>query len=281
MSDEKEKSKLRITRPAIGFLAAAPYIIIHLVYFSLVNYGGSHDEITILIFFILIPSVFIGWVILLNFEIRKRRIFYSKLFRVPFFSICGLFFLIVSFQAEAWITPVVLRVPEWCRVMQKIEWSTIKPNEKRGGNHSYILMLVGDGNKVDHTFTSAYLNWTGNEPAGIATIRFDQLIISHQSGANFKPLQASLDTIRKRVLNSGLSRNRVEEISNEIWTVFHQVRGKETVTLADGKVDAVWTAPIGNEAIIFGGIIWMLTLFGVFQSIALLTLPINTIDHAE
>ena len=274
----QRQENARAPRPALALLAAAPYLVLQLIFLS--DIQGWSEALAYGLFLIVFPAVFVGWAILLGVEIVKRRRLPAGRCRTPAFALCGLCFLLSFFHVGVWLRPLVLSVPRWCHVMQKIEWSTDKPHEKYGGNHSYILMLVGRGNEKDHSFTSAYLNWTCDEPAGIPSLRFDDLTMSHETGANYSPIQLSLQTLRERMNHSGLPSRRVDDISSEIWTVTQQARSNQPVVLSDGKVDPVWTDTFGAEDTVLGGVVWALLLITTFQLMAALTLPKKEDDEA-
>lgn len=279
MTERQDNRTALAPRPAIALLAAAPYLLLQLVF--LADIQGWSAALGYGLFLILFPAVFVGWAILLGLEIWKRRRLPVGRFRVPAFSLCGLCFILTFFHIGVWLRPIVLSVPQWCRVNQKVEWGTQKPNKKYGGTHRYILMLVGRGNETHHSFTSAYLNWTGDEPAGIPNISLTDMTFGHWEGYDLVTYPASLQALRERIQNSDLTNERVDEISSEIWLIAQQVRRNQPVSAPDGQVDPIWAAPFGDEDAILGGIIWILLLLGLYQMIGILTLPRSKKDRAE
>jgi hypothetical protein len=279
MIERQDNPKARAHRPAIALLAAAPYLGLQLIF--LLDIQGWSEALGYGLFFILFPAVFAGWIVLFVVELVKRRHLPAGRYRLPAFSLCGICFLLMFFHVGVWLRPVVLSVPSWCRVNQKIEWSTQKPNEKYGGKNSYILMLVGRGNEAHHSFTSAYLNWTGDQPAGLPNISFTDRTFGHWEGYDLITYPASLQALRDRLRSSELPQERVDAISSEIWQIIQQVGSNKRPSVSDGQVDPIWTGPFGDEDVVLGGITWMLLLLGVFQVIGILTLPRNKQDGAE
>lgn len=271
MTEKQDNTKACSYRPAIALLAATPYVLLQLIFLS--DIQGWSEALGYGLFFILFPAVFAGWIVLLVAEIVKRRRLKAGRHRLPAFSLCGLCFLLMFFHIGVLLRPVVLSIPKWCRVNQKVEWSTVRPDEKYGGTHSYILMLVGRGNEAHHNFTWAYLNWTGNEPAGLPNISIADMTFGHWEGYNLVTCPASLQALRDRLGNSGLSHERIDAISSEIWLIIQQVGKNQPPSVADGQVDPIWTAPFEDEDALLGGITWILLLLGVFQVIGVVTLP--------
>lgn len=272
-SEINDNVKDSVHGPSLAILAAAPYLVLQIIVLS--DIQGWTIALTYGLFFIVFPAVFVGWAIMLGIEIIKRRRLPEGRCRIPAFAICGICFLLLFFHIGVWLRPLILRVPQWCRVLQSVEWSTDKPNDKYGVNHRYILILSGRGNEKNHVFTSAHLNWTGDEPAGISNLRFDDLTMSYQTGGNYASIPLSLKTLRERLIHSELPLPRVDDISSEIWTVVQQARSHQPVALSDGNVNAVWTDVFGNEDTVLGGVVWMLLLVATFQLMAILTLPQN------
>lgn len=265
------ETRKRIPRAIIGLGAALPFLLPQLIY--ILDIHGWNVALSYGLFFLVVPAAFVVWIVYAVVETRKRRLLSPTAYRAPWFSIGGLVFLVTFFYVAQWAQPLVLKVPAWCRVNQVIEWNTSKPNEKYGGTHSYVLVLVGRGNIAEHDFTSGYLNWTGDQPAGFSDVDPDDRTFSHWVGYDDVTIPAALDVLRERVRNSGIPEDEVTRISSEIWEVIEQAGSDSPVNVRTGSVEPVWEAPFDHEETILGASIWMALLVGSFQVISWRSLP--------
>ncbi|MGD1979381.1 MAG: hypothetical protein PVJ98_08315 [Akkermansiaceae bacterium] len=268
---EGNEASKRIPRAVIGLVAALPFLIPQLIYISDVH--GWNVSLSYGLFFLVVPAAFVAWIVYAVIETRKRRVLFPAAFRAPWFSFGALVFLITFFHVGEWARPMVLKVPAWSRVNQVIEWNTSKPNEKYGGTHSYVLVLVGRGNIANHDFTSGYLNWTGDQPAGFSDVDPDDQTFSHWVGYDHVTIAATLDVLRERVRNSGIPEEEVIRISGEIWEVIEQAGSDSSVMANSGSVDPIWEAPFDHQETVLGASIWMALLIGSFQIISWRSLP--------
>jgi hypothetical protein len=269
---------VRIRRQLIGLLAASPLLLLQLLY--LCDIDGWNVSLSYGLFFIAFPAAFIGLAGFMCVELWKRRRLLSAPFRLPWFSFGGLLFLITFFHFGDWARPIVLRVPQWCRVNQIIRWETSKPDEKYGGTHSYVLVFIGRGNEANHAFTSGYLNWTGDEPAGFADLDLKDQTFSHWVGYDHVTIPARISVLRDRIAKSGLPNEEVALISGEIWQAMDLALAGKTVEVAQGAVEPVRAAPYDYEDTMLGASVWMVMLIGSFQGIGRWSLP-PTIQLAQ
>ncbi|MCP5548763.1 MAG: hypothetical protein H7A50_15460 [Akkermansiaceae bacterium] len=261
----------RTPRAIIGLVAALPFLVPQLIYISDIH--GWNVALSYGLFFLVVPAAFVVWIVYAVVETQKRRLLSPTAYRAPWFSIGGIVFLVTFFHVGQWAQPLALKVPAWCRVNQVIEWNTSKPDEKHGGTHSYVLVLVGRGNIAEHDFTSGYLNWTGDQPAGFSDVDPDDRTFSHWVGYDHVTIPATLDVLRERVRNSGIPEDEVTRISGEIWEVIEQAGSDSPVNVRSGSVEPVWEAPFDHEETILGASIWMALLVGSFQVISWRSLP--------
>lgn len=269
---------VRTRRQMIGLLAASPLLLLQLLY--LCDIDGWNVSLSYVLFFVAFPAAFIGLAGFMCVELWKRRKLPSASFRLPWFSFGGLLFLITFFHFGEWARPIVLRIPQWCRVNQIIRWETSKSDEKYGGTHSFVLVFVGRGNEANHAFTSGYLNWTGDEPAGLSDLDLKGQTFSHWVGYDHITTPAAISVLRDRVAKSGLPDEEVALISAEIWQAMDLALIGNPVEVDHGAVEPVGAAPFDNEDTILGALVWIVMLIGSFQGIGRLSLP-PTIQLAQ
>lgn len=212
-----------------------------------------------------VPAAIICLLGCLAIESHLRTKHLTGFQRFPWFTPIVAAALLTFFYVGEWAKPVVMRNPQWCRVNQAIEWTT--PNEGY-----FVLVLVGRGNVADYEFSSAYLNWSGNEPAGISDIDFKPIQFGWWEGYNQISADATPDELRKRLAPSGLSDDQLDTLTPTIWAVLQQANDGESVSSPTAKVDPVWDAPFGDEHVILGGVMWMVVLVMLFLTIGQLTL---------
>ncbi len=265
-TDEGIEARKRMPRTIIGLLAALPFLIPQLIYLSDIH--SWNVALSYGLFFLVVPAAFALWIVYAVLESRRRRGFSPTAYRAPWFAFGGLLFLITFFHVGEWAKPMVLRVPAWCRVNQVIKWNTSKPDEKYGGTESYVLVLVGRGNIARHDFTSGYLNWTGDQPAGFSDVDPEDRTFSYWIGYDHVTIPATLDVLRERVRNSGIPEEEVTRISGEIWQIIEQAGSESPIMAQSGSVDTIWEEPFDHEETVLGASIWIALLLGSFQIIS-------------
>ncbi|MBW8034841.1 MAG: hypothetical protein FVQ79_04120 [Planctomycetes bacterium] len=260
----------------IALLAAAPYVFFHLIYifirttflgWALVGWRPASEKLGLVIL------VFILWAVYLVFELSFRRSFPSEISRRPWFSLAGICFLLITPLVGVCVRPVVLSVPRWHDAEQTVEWYTDKPNDTSGGYHRYYIHLEGYGNPPNYTFTYAFINWSGDVSAGMNGINPQELTVSGCEGDDWKTYPLTLQAIRNRIHDSGLSDEQVAQISEGIWSILQQARAGKPLQALDGHVKpATSIGSTWNQEFILGGIVWMILLTSVFQFVGYVTI---------
>jgi hypothetical protein len=208
--------------------------------------------------------VFCVWCAGVWIEKRLRKKNNIQFQKWPWFSCIGLTALICFFEGSYFVRPMVMNNPEWCRVSQTARWETTKFSNEYNSNKEFVLVYGGRENNENHTFKWAYLNWTGDEPAGFRDIDFSPL--SYTSGDACDPIEESLtfEVLRTRISNSGLEDKEVNTLSAYIWESLNTVQEKGIVTAPGGVTEKIWFAILDYKDILIGGILWCLVVVGVF-----------------
>lgn len=263
MWNKNLRSRSRLWAAGISILAVLPLLILKLTF--LADVQGWSVALGYGLIFLVMPAFIFGLLVFLAIESYLRTKYLAGLQRFPWFTPIVATALLAFFYVGEWAKPVVMRNPQWCRVNQAIEWTT--PNDG-----FFVLVLVGRGNVAHHEFSSAYLNWSGDEPAGISDIDFNPIRFGWWEGYDHVFVNATPDELRKRLTSSGLSDDQLDSLTPAIWDVLRQANDGESVTSSTAKVDPVWDAPFGDEHVILGGVAWMVILLLLFQAIGQLTL---------
>ena len=245
----------RFQAAGIPTVAALPWLLLMLILLSDVQKWAV--ELSHGLAVLVVPA---GGVALLVFGIAEARFRGKHLAgaqQLTWFTPIVAIGLLTFFFVGEWAKPIVMRNPQWCRVYQGIEW-TVSDDE------SFALMLWGRGNAAEHEFRSAYLNWSGDEPAGISSIELRPI--------RFKSVDATLDKLRKRLAESGLPGERLDSLAPAIWDVLQQANDGKPISASAATVDPVQDQPRGDEHVVLGGVIWMLALVSAFLIVGQLTL---------
>jgi len=245
----------------VSVLAVFPLLILKLIFLSDVQ--GWSVALGYGLIVLAFPAGILGLLAFVGVESYLRNKYLTGIQRFPWFTPIVAAALLTFFYVGEWAKPVVIRNPQWCRVNQVIEWT--KPNGR------FVLVLVGRGNVVDHEVSSAYLNWSGDEPAGISDIDFKPIRFGWWEGYDHVFVDATPDELRKRLAPSGLSADQVDTLTSAIWDVLQQANDGESVSSSTAKVDPVWEAPFGDEHVKLGGVVWMIVLLMLFLTIGQLT----------
>ena len=261
--DKKLKSRSRLWAAGVSILAVLPLLVPKLVF--LADVQGWSVALSYGLIALALPASIIGLLAFLAIESYLRTKYLTGIQRLPWFTPIVAAALLTFFDVAGWAKPIVMRNPQWCRVNQVIEWSV--PNDE-----CFVLVLVGRGNVADHEFSSAYLNWTGDKPAGISDIDFKPIRFGSWEGYDHVVVDGTTDELRKCLAPSGLSDDQLDSLTSAIWDVLQQVNDGKSVSSSTGKVDSVWHAPFGEEHVILGGVAWMGVLLMLFLTIGQLTL---------
>jgi hypothetical protein len=261
--DKKLKSHSRFWAARVSILAVLPLLVLQLVF--LADVQGWSVALSYGLIALVVPASIVGLLAFLATESYLRAKYLAGIRRFPWFTPIVATALLTFFHVGEWAKPVVIGNAEWCRVNQVIKWTTPKDG-------FFVLVLVGRGNVADHEFSSAYLNWSGDEPAGISDIDFKPIQFGWWDGYNHISADATPDELRKRLAPSGLSDDQLDSLTPAIWAVLQQANDGESVSSSTAKVDPVWDAPFGDEHVILGGVVWMVVLVMLFLTIGQLTL---------
>lgn len=263
------------TRFLVAILAAAPFALLQLVFLSdslqwaafLFGYMGI---------VLAAPVVFVGWAVYCFAEYRLRR---AKLgIAFPSFSIVGGLFLLAFFLPAIALNPILSKFPQFCRVTQSIEWSTSKPHSVRNTKHSFVLVLVGTGTISNHHFTTGYMNWTGNEPAGFSSVDFNP--VSFQERYNEPNQSGSRDYLVSRMSNSAIPEDELTAITNDLWGVLGRVNNGLAVDSTTGVVDDVYCHVDNQWDYLIGGWVWVFLLLGSFVVMGMRTMVMPNTGQA-
>src|SRR5690606_644680 len=113
----------------------------------------------------LIPTIYIILFAFIGFEVHLRVKHLHGIQRFPWFSPVMAVAAFTILSVGDWMRPVVTGVQNWSYARQAIVWVA-------SNNETFALSLSGSGNIANHRFSSGYLNWSGEESAGIAKIEF-------------------------------------------------------------------------------------------------------------
>lgn len=192
--------------------------------------------------------------------------------RWPWFTVVVAPALVSYWMIGGWVRPIVLHNPDWCRVTQRVDWPTSSEDK-------FILMLVGRGNVTEHEFRSGYLNWTGDEPAGISTIRFDPMEFGWWEGYDQVFVHGDQASLRARIAPSGLPEGEIEDLCAAMLEVLEMAAAGREVSSPRGRVDVVHEYPFGNEDVVLGGIVWMVLVVGLLVPVGQVTLVARRADR--
>lgn len=261
--DKKPNTHSRPWAAQVSVLAVLPLLALQLVFLADVP-SWSAALAYVLIAWV-VPAVIVGLLAFLAIEAYLRTKHLTGIRRFPWFTPIAAAALFMFFHGGEWAKPVVMRNPKWCRVNQVIEWSA--PHDKR-----FVLVLVGRGNVADHRFSSAYLNWSGDGPAGIPDIHFKPIRFGRWIGYDHVVTDATPDELRKCLAPSGLPDDRLDSLTPAIWDVLQQTNDGKPVSSQTAKVNPIWEAPFGHEHILLGGAAWMVAVLILFLAVGQLTL---------
>jgi hypothetical protein len=260
-TEQMEREGLSIS--GVSMLAALPLLLLQFIY--LLDVNGWSVELSYGLSLVVFPAIALGLLMYFGIESYLRAKRFDGIRGFPWFTLIGLFGLLSFFHAGEWFKPLVLRNPNWCRVYQVVEWTI-------PASGCYTLVLVGRGNTSDYEFTSAYLNWSGSEPASISKVEFRPIRFGEWEGCDHVVVDASSDELHRRLVPSGLSGAQLASLSPAIWDVLQKVDAGKTVSSATGNVQPIRDAPFGNEHVVLGGIAWMVVLLLLFVLVGRMTL---------
>lgn len=247
----------------VSFLAAVPLLALKVIYLSDVQGWDNH-----LAFGLTLPVLAIvglGWPLYLITECVLRSIHPRTTRLSPWFSAVAFISLMAFIFAGELARPIVLLNPNWCRVYQVIQWEHIS-------NGSYTLVTVGKGNLMNHETNSAYLNWPGDESAGLSNIHFSSFTFSWWDNNDQVASEGTFDTLYERIARSGLPENELQILTAEIWGVLQQVQHGRPISAPNAKIEPMVEAPFGDEHTYIGGMAWMAVVTLLFLIVGTMTL---------
>lgn len=255
-----------------GFVASLPLVLPVLILVS--DLDGWTVALSYGAFGIFFAAIILGWIGYLIAELVLRKRFSNARKRAPVFAITAFFAVIALPFFIIAMEPLVLMNPKWSRVSQVVRWTTSKENEEYGGYHRFILVMTGRGNLKQHTMTSGWLNWTGDERAGFSGVNASEMEVSVPGkGWKTDDYPATPSVLRERLAHSGLPDEEVGRISDEILLLMGQAKRKESLGCATGEMDPMAEMVWDNEAEVLGIWLWILFVFGSFQLLARVSLP--------
>ena len=196
--------------------------------------------------------VSVGWLGFGGIELRWRMT--TKRWTCPAYSIVGGLFLLAFFVPSTFVLPILETMPAFCGVTQMLEWKTSKGK--------FILVFNGTGTADHHRFSTGYLNWTGNEAAGVGSLRLNP--IQFQFGYDpYYPGTPGL--LHERLAGSGLSDTVLSRIEVEIWKSLEMANSGERLGEEVGNVGAVSSFVANSWDKTIGGVTWLCCLFLAFQ----------------
>jgi hypothetical protein len=178
--------------------------------------------------------------------------------------------LLTFFVPSIVVSPLVRQMPQLCRVTQSINWTTSVPNPQWASNHSFVLVLSGSGTTEDYCFTHGFMNWTGDESAGLTSVDFSPISFQYDYYEPSHP--GSLEVLRKRMSAANIPKDELDVLSAEIWNLLQRVNQRNTVGSTSGVVDDIYCEVDGEWDFVIGGVIWMVIVFFAFQIVGLLTI---------
>ena len=254
MTNQKTISIL--TRLWIALLAAAPFFLLTFLFLA-DSYQWTEYLFGYMGIVVAAPVVFAGLAVYAFLEYRIRRS--AKVMEAPSFAFAGGLLLLGFFVPATVANPILLNYPEFCRVTRSIKWDTTKPHPEWNTNHSFILVVIGTGTAEQHQFSSGYMNWTGPEPAGFSSIRF-------------QPLSFNAKELADQMSASGLSDDELATLSSDIWATCDQIDAGGPLKSESGVVDSIYCHVDDQWDSIIGGWIWMLLLGVVFLLVGATTI---------
>ena len=252
------------TRLLFALLAAGPFCLLQFAFLA-DSYGWVEFLFGYMGIVIAATAVLFGLAVYAFIEYRVRRA--ANVRRIPSFALAGGLLLLAFFVPAIVANPILLNFPQFCRVTQSIEWNTTKPHPEWTTNHSFILVLFGSGTANQHQFSSGYMNWTGNEPAGFSSIQFN-------------PLSFNATELVNRMSASGLPDDEIETLSDDIWRTCTQIDTDGSVTSKSGVIDSIYCHVGDQWDYTIGGWAWVILTCLSFMFIGFKTIETDLADEA-
>lgn len=262
-SNQMRPFLFRLWVACISLLAALPLLAPTAVLLSDVQ--GWTTEFSYGLIYPVMAAAVMGWVVYFAAECYLRSIYPRTTHPIPWFSCVAAVALPVFLISGELARPIVLYNPDWCRVYQISQWET-------SPDGSFTLVTVGMGNLTHHEISSAYLNWSGSEPAGISTIELSPMTFGWWDNREKISIDGHIEALYARLAPSGLSEDQLGQLTADIWAVLQQARNGQPISSPNAKIEPMVEAPFGDEDIYFGGIAWIATVTLLYLIVGQLTL---------
>lgn len=264
----------------IGLLWSLPLCLLVGIYLSDISgwdvwlsYGGV---------IILLALLLVGFIASFVIEWVLRRKQATNAHKVPWLTAAGFVFLLLWPLAIYLAKPIVYQIPDWCRVTQAVHWDTDRPHPTHADSLGFALVFHTRGNRANHHFQSAYLNWSGPEPAGFSDIDLaDETFSYWESGEPFH-VEMTKQALRENLGRSGIEASDADRIADDIWQALHLASENKPIVTSSGHVEPIWQHPYDYEDIKLGSVVWMALLVLTFIGLAKVSLPLPmTYDSLE
>lgn len=261
-------------RWAIGLIWSLPLCLLVGIYLS--NISGWDVWLSYGGIFIILVLLIVGFIVSFVIEWLLRRKQSKKAHKIPWFTLAGFIFLLLWPIALYLARPIVYQIPQWCRVNQAVQWETDLPHSMHAGNHVFALVFYARGNRADHHFQSAYLNWFGERPAGFSNIDLADQTFSDWEAGEKVTIEMTRQALRDNVGQSGIDTSDADRIADEIWQALQLARDQKPIVSASGNVGPIWLDPFNYEDIKLGSVVWMALHVLTFVWLAKVSVPPTT-----
>lgn len=276
--DQQSLQTPHVNRYLIGLLAALPLLGLQLLYLS--DPFGWHIVLSEGLLPHAIFALVIGWILFAGFE-HHRRGHLPAGYTLPWFSFASLIFIGTFTYFGSWMLPLVMEKPQWCRISQIARWKTSKPDTKSADAESYILVLKGQGNEASHRFKFGWLNWTGDEYAGMPRFKLDPPAYFIWVGYTEVSIPLTPESLRKRLALSDLPDEEVDRLSKEIWQCLDQAMTGKPIAAPSAELTEPNAGPSDYEDVKLGALLWAILLVGTMQLTAQFSLSRSDVRNRE
>lgn len=260
----------QVNRYLIGLFATLPLIVLQVLFLS--DIFSWYVVLSEGLLPHAVMALVVAWLIFAGFETHRRGNL-TGCRQLPWFAFTCLIFIGTFTYFGSWTRPIVMDTPSWCRISQVATWRTSKPRANRSSPQSYILVLNGVGNESSYRFKSGWLNWTGDEQAGLPRFELDQSAYFHWIGYTEVSVPLTAETLRERMLASGLPEAEFDRLSREIWHCLELAMAGSPVVAPNAELSEPKAGPGDYEDVKLGALVWAVLLLGAMQLVAQTSLP--------
>lgn len=201
---------------------------------------------------------------------RRYRIRTDQPQAFPAFTAVACLSMLAVFMPGYAVHPIVMQVPQFCSARQSVAWSTTLRDQEGRHRLRFNLVLLGAGTNDNYRLDSGFMNWSGNEDAGLSSIRLNP--IRFNVSAHLPGTLGSYEYVRDRMSNAGLDRAELDAISRDVWQVLETADRGDPISATHGDVSSVKHFADDGWVAFIGGIIWMVLVIAVFQYVGYKTL---------